>query len=78
MALDAVEENYMEKNDDKDDEASHVRKEEEEVETKNGREGKEEEEACDRVDHVKEDGKREGDDGEMDKTSPIQVFSPKP
>jgi hypothetical protein len=78
VTLEVVEEGQMEEDkeredEDKDDNDGSQLREEEEEEEKSGGEGEE-----DGKHHAKEDSKREGDDGEADKTSPIQIFSPKP
>ena len=75
-ALERVEEGHMGEDEEKEDEdkddneANQVREEEEEEE-----EDKDEESAGE---GEEEDGKREGIDGEEDKTSPIQVSLPNP
>ena len=81
VELEAMEERHMgedeeKKDEDKDNnEASQLREEEEEEES--GRGGKKDEEENGKH-HAKEDSKREGNDGQVDKTSPIQFSPPNP
>src|ERR1700738_2965126 len=78
-ALERVEEGHMgedeeEKDEDKDDnEANQLEEEEEEEEEDKDEESGGEGEEEDGKHHSKEDGNREGIDGEEEKTSPIQV-----
>ena len=70
--LERVEEGHMGEDEEKEDEdkddneASQLREEEEDEEEEGNKH------------HAKENGKKEADDGESDKTSPIQVSPPNP